>query len=373
MSDDDDAWSVCSEEASVVDFSVDGEADTTTEVTDQDFEDALDLLFERRGSTREEGLRKVFKVLCLTYSFELASESLVTLQEAIKKCLRGGSSEQKLAYKVAQCLSITLGSDQNHLYKELRKSALVHIKTHRNSAIRALAIQSLALTCFVSSSDDEDTVSLLTVLTDVLKSHTSVDATVMHATLCAWSLLSTTCSGSHVHDVLFPEFMPLCVDLLSFKSLHVKVSTGEALAVLLERLQEYDEEFDMYDYEHLADMDEVLNLLNELSVSNSRKRRKDERAKLRNMFKKIYNSILSKEAPTEQITVADTQIVFDSWQELVQVHFLRACLGSGFLVHFKFNPLLQEIFDVQIELDQVVEKLTSQEKVLQQALTTSYW
>ena len=74
MSDDDDAWSVCSEEASVVDFSVDGEADTTTEVTDQDFEDALDLLFERRGSTREEGLRKVFKVLCLTYSFELASE-----------------------------------------------------------------------------------------------------------------------------------------------------------------------------------------------------------------------------------------------------------------------------------------------------------
>ena len=106
----------------------------------------------------------------------------------------------------------------------------------------------------------------------------------------------------------------------------------------------------MYDYEHLADMDEVLNLLNELSVSNSRKRRKDERAKLRNMFKKIYNSILvsfssrkmkthlriqSKEAPTEQITVADTQIVFDSWQELVQVHFLRACLGSGFLVHFK--------------------------------------
>ena len=99
---------------------------------------------------------------------------------------------------------------------------------------------------------------MLTVLTDVLKSHTSVDATVMHATLCAWSLLSTTCSGSHVHDVLFPEyahlpssvffmhiarFMPLCVDLLSFKSLHVKVSTGEALAVLLERLQEYDEVF----------------------------------------------------------------------------------------------------------------------------------
>ncbi|KAF9163614.1 Interferon- developmental regulator 1 [Mortierella sp. AD010] len=156
-------------------------------------------------------------------------------------------------------------------------------------------------------------------------------------------------------------------ELLEHPSVEVRVAAGEAIALMLEILDDYqrqrddgeisdDEEVqEEYNEDDPEDIDEVtgdfryddLNglvaALGALSTDSSRHRSKKERSAGRSAFRDILKSVESGERPTESLKMKDYDIEFDGWVEIIQLHYLRERLTSGFQTHFVHNTTIHTI------------------------------
>ncbi|KAF9994688.1 Interferon- developmental regulator 1, partial [Entomortierella chlamydospora] len=165
----------------------------------------------------------------------------------------------------------------------------------------------------------------------------------------------------------FNNIIPGAKELLEHPSVEVRVAAGEAIALMLEILDNYqrqrddgefsdDEEVqEEYNEDDPEDIDEVtgdfryddLNglvaALGALSTDSSRHRSKKERSAGRSAFRDILKSVESGEQPTESLKMKDFDIEFDGWVEIVQLHYLRERLTSGFQTHFVHNTMIHTI------------------------------
>jgi len=96
---------------------------------------------------------------------------------------------------------------------------------------------------------------------------------------------------------------------------------------------------------------------------------KKDREKQRHSFKEVLHTFETGESPTEELTVSGNKFVFSNWTYIKRLQVFRNILGSGFLLHLKYNILISRPLNINIE---TVDKTTAKnEKKLEEIIVQS--
>jgi hypothetical protein len=327
-------------------------------------EDNLELLGEKRGSTREGALEFITRDMRNFYRRSFVEKNKVTLIEACKKGMKKGTpKEYELSAVGASLLCFTLGTeDAEEIFEELSPILKETITTTSNADVRCAAIEAIAYIAFVAPLDEAATIGILDILAAVFDSTSSKPNEAAHA-MKSWALLVTTVTTKYVHSILLPKNLSTFVTYLQNDDVGVRMSAGECIALLFECARSEEEEnFDIYEIGQYSsvDIDELLDTLYELSQDKTKQRAKKDKLAQRAPFKDITNAVETGEAPKEVLSFKFQNFTFDSWTQIIQLNAIRELFGTGLHVHFASNELLQDIFD--IELDQEATKTTYSQK-----------
>jgi len=325
------------------------------------FEDNVELLSEKRGSTREDAYVVINRYLRMNFSSEELEKRKITLLEAIKRGMKKGSvKEQQLSANTLALLSVTLGMESEEIFKELFPlfEELIAKPPHIESLPDI--INSFAMLSFVGCTDEAITLKTLELLSSTFINQES--GPVREAALDAWGFLLTTIPKTYIFDHILPENITPIVDLLRHADVEVRLAASQCVALLFEAARATEENFDLHSFgnDYDIDVDDMLDVL--YGLADSKVRAKKDKAKQRLPFKDIKNYIESGEVPVERLTFKHHRFDFDNWSQLIQLSAFRDVLGEGLQTHFESNELLQEIFGVIIDKNAKKTHLSAIEK-----------
>ena len=351
-----------------------------------------ELPFEKRSARREGSLRKVFRALSQYATGEAGRVAVASRQDEIRKAcfhgLRAGTAaEQYAACRVLEVTSVILGADQDEFYESIDKTLRRIIMTTKTRAtpVRIAALRALSMANLIGASDQETAESLLDLCEEIAAEtfrDETVPTTLRAAGLDCWSLLATTIPDFYLagkDDVTMGRglaILGLLKNCLETKCLELRSAAGECTALIHESrlnlgIDDDDGDngserrfrrgsWDGSEWEVL--MDEVKQLIAELSVESghhlSKKAKKEQRA----TFREFMNTIVDDELPSEEVNFRGGTIQLNSWREIVQINFVRHCLQGGFQVQLLTNETLQEIFGADGQMLSSLITMTQLEK-----------
>jgi len=317
------------------------------ELPDEDFDNNLNSLQEKRGSTREKALNGLINQMRFYYSLSYIEESKLTLMESLKRCLRKGPSPEKiLATMVLSLTSITLGADSESLYKDFRPIIEETLRAASEDSVICSLLDSLAILCFVSNSDESDTIFLMERL--FKEKFSDPSPLVRKVAIRGWTFLATSVTKNFVNENCTREMIPLMVSFLRDENVDVRLAAGECIALLFELARFEEETFDIQNYAGEIDIDEMNELLHQLSTEKARKKDKE---KQKSNFREFTSSIQAGESPNETLNFKHQKFTFSTWSSIRQLDVLRECLGGGLQTHFEKNDLFQQIFSISVKKD----------------------
>ncbi|CAM9153053.1 unnamed protein product, partial [Sphacelaria rigidula] len=204
-----------------------------------DFKDAVELLTEKRASTRQSGLKTVMKFML--HSPDLGP--VLAMQETILQALigvlrrKGTEVEGVHALRALSVLCVCIGPEEEDTFKALRRPLRTIITRSKHLGVRVGAVHTLALACFICSSDDDNTSETLDLLAEVFgrtSDGLDVPDELVAAALSGWGLLATTVSRAWVATRMTIQHLKLFRDLLGSNDMDVRIEAGENLALLYE-------------------------------------------------------------------------------------------------------------------------------------------
>ncbi|KAK9843944.1 hypothetical protein WJX84_006704 [Apatococcus fuscideae] len=268
------------------------------------WEDCIELLFEKRSSTREQALDTLNRLFMSGFMYDEADAKQSTLTGLfIGSIKRGGSSECALACKALGFMTLTLGPcEQTEGYWCEARTALQGVlESSKDFGAKAAALQSLALLCFIAAEEPSDTEELLSLMQ---KHWTSGRGPVVQAAaLRAWSLLLTTAPSGLLDSDFIEASLGKLAKCLHSGSVDVRAAGGEAAALLyhcsglaaLDSDPAADGENGMSSQSAAQQlgMADIVDRMKDLAKNTgdaSRRSRKD-RAALRSTFKDLINVV----------------------------------------------------------------------------------
>jgi hypothetical protein len=372
-------YSYQSDNAAMADAS-DETTDNVVEKYEEKLMAAIENASEKSQQTRTQALQvmnEIFSHHCMT---DFVDDRRVTVMDIIEKSLkRGKGQEQALAAKMAALLLIQLQGDEEvvkTLAPLLQHTAL---DKSASSDARAKACQSLALLHFLGGDDIGDLITLAHTFEGIfagsyLKGDGTASADVgapnaaLHASaLGAWALLLTLIPGGDVISLVAQrailESFKSLMGLLQSQHLEVRMSSGEAIALLLERGRRHDEEFLE---EYIDDLVETTKLL---ATDSQKFRAKRDRKQQRATFRDVLHYVEEEISPEIAIQVGNgitkEQLVLDTWSSIHQYNSICNALGSGMNIHLLENDFLRDVFEMGIKVDATqasANKLSKNEK-----------
>lgn len=357
--------------------------DETAENVVEKFEEklmqAIENASEKSQQTRTQSLQVMNEIFMHHSMFDFIDERRATIMDIIEKSLkRGKGQEQALAAKMAALLLIQLQGDEEvvkTLAPFLQHTALD--KT-ANADARAKSCLSLALLHFLGGDDIGDLITLCHhfegifagsyLKGDNTPSLATADAASLHAAaLGAWALLLTLIPSGDVVSLIetkqiLASFKSL-MGLLQSQHLDVRMSSGEAIALLLESGRGHDEEFLE---EYISDLVDTTKLLATDSQKFRAKRdRKQQRATFRDVLHYVEEEISPEIAIQVGSGVTKEQLILDTWAVHHQYNSICCALGSGMNIHLLENDFLRDVFQMGIKVDATqatLKKLSKNEK-----------
>lgn len=340
---------------------------------------AIENASEKSQQTRTQSLQIMNEIFMHHYMYDFIEERRVTIMDIIEKSLkRGKGQEQALAAKMAALLLIQLQGDEE-VVKTLAP-LLQHTALDKSASTdaRAKSCLSLALLHFLGGDDVGDLIILCQLFEGIYSgsylkgdntpSTANSDAGILHAAaLGAWGLLLTLIPSGDVVSLvqtkqILGSFKSL-MGLLQSQHLDVRMTAGEAIALLLESGRGHDEEFLE---EHISDLVESTKLLATDSQKFRAKRdRKQQRATFRDVLHYVEDDVTPEIAIQVGNGVTKEQLILDSWAINHQYNSICNALGSGMNIHLLENEFLREIFEMGIRLDAkqvTLKKLSKNEK-----------
>jgi len=227
---------------------------------------------------------------------------------------------------------------------------IVNDKT-ANPAARAAVATSLAGLCFLGGGEMAEVVNTMAVLEGIFSaSYTKAewtnlpsfppDITALHSScLSAWSLLLTLQSSGEVNRLANSTISKLEGLLLS-SDVDLRITAGEAIALLLEFSYDYDEEFEP---EGLATLIESLK---QLATDSNKSRSKKDRKEQRSSFRDILRGVEEGDPPNEKVKFGQEVLFLDCWYKKVQYDWFCKVIGSGMNLHLNSNYMLREVFEL---------------------------
>lgn len=343
--------------AQLTDGSEDQEVDETT--AQDNFEDKLKSCIEgtsqKSAKGRVESLVALRAALSKQYIYDFVSERKMTLGDSIERCLKKGKGdEQSAAAMCSILLLMQLGTGDDgeealrSLYPVLK---VIMLDNSAPYAARAACAEALGLCTFIAVEEIELIVDTMNALESVFRSlyckgDGSVPAHVpaavcMHtSTLSAWTLLLSTVPTSVLQLFLENQLKKLS-DLLLNADVDIRISAGEAIALLYELAKADDEDFEGDGF------DDLCMELKKLSTECNKYRAKKDRRQQRSSFRDILNSVESGEFTKQRIRVNEREsIIIGSWAARVQYDAFCHALGTGMSIHLQENDLLRDVFSL---------------------------
>lgn len=330
---------------------------------------------EKRTAKRESLLKRLFKALT-QFAAGPTGQGIVEqhLDEVVSAAsgtgLRAGAaspSEQYAACRVLEATAVVLGGDHDDYCQEIDKPLKrVVMMAGRATAVRAAALRALSMCNFMCSGDDVTTESLLDLCEAVAAPeyrNETVPPFLRATALDCWALLATTIEDVYIADQ--SDFhigrgigiLSLLKDCLETTNVELRSAAGECMAMIHEarlNLGLHDQaenvtarryrrgSWDGSEWEVL--MDEVKQLISELSVESGHHMSKRAKKEQRATFREFMSTIVDDEAPCEVVSFRGGSLELKTWKEIIQLNFIRHCLQGGFQIQLVTNETLHTIF-----------------------------
>ncbi|KAK9946404.1 hypothetical protein M0R45_011871 [Rubus argutus] len=330
---------------------------------------ALDALFEKRGSTREKALASILEAFNSNLQHEFVETKFATLLHQCLSCIKKGSSREIcLASHVIGLLALTVGcgDNANEILDESLPVISQAFKSGSESTKTIALLECLAIITFVGGSDPEQTEKSMQVMWQVvhpkLKSNVVAvkpSAAVITTMVFAWSFLLTTVDGWKLNPKDWQESISYLSSLLDKDDRSVRIAAGEALALIFEvgSLEKFsvgtkcsgdvstEEGNKPREYVHIQGLKaKIINQARDLSAEAGGKNSvKKDLTNQRNMFRDILEYFEDGYSPEISIKIGGDSLQTSTWSQLIQLNFLKHFLGGGFIKHMQENELLQEV------------------------------
>lgn len=378
-----DACSVTSSQSdnrSMLDDVNDNEVDefTQQEAFEEKLKEAIDGLTQRSAKGRTVCFSGIEKIFALKYVPDFVEDRKMTITDSIERGLKKGrGEEQSTAARLSTLLCVQLGAFESAetVCRDL-KSTLIFIinDTSASTQARSECCWALSMNHFLSSNDAADTFEIVQLLSGIfagsyLKGNGAVpiistEMAALHAAaISAWTLLLTVMSPADVYNFVASNrsnsYMPSLNrlrELLDSPHLDVRLSAGEALAVIFELGRGF-----CCDYEQNWSLD-LIEVLKELATDSNKYRAKKDRKQQRANFRDILRYIEEDTVSEMHVKFGQEVLYLEGWCARTQYNACCRLLGPGINIHLAENQLLREIFHLgnkvlPVKLNQKTTKL----------------
>lgn len=320
---------------------------------------AIDGLTEKSAQVRTNSFEHIRSAFVQKYVPHLILDKYLGIVDAIRLSLRKGKQlEQIRAANVASLLCIQLAEEQ-HSSEEVAQhlkpvlSTIINDKSVSPLA-RAQCCSALGLITFLADEMDDLNELMQQFQTLFSGSYLKGDGTVhqisadeasLHAAaLNTWTLLLTFVSSEHICSAVenenyknIPSFSHF-MELLESPHLEVRLSAGEALALIFELGRESDDQF--------ADdvIDDIVEILKTLAKDSNKHRAKRDKKVQRATFRDILNYIENDNISSLQIRFGKEVLILDTWTRKKQYYGLCTILGPSINMYLAENEFVRQIF-----------------------------
>lgn len=379
--------SVQSDNRSVTDETNDNEVEVITqqEAFEEKLKEAIDGLTQKSAKGRTVCFNGIEKIFAIKYVPDFVEDRKMTITDSIERGLKKGrSEEQSTAARLSTLLCVQLGAFESAeaVCRDL-KSTLSFIvnNTCASAQTRSECCWALSMNQFLSGNDAADTIEIVQALSSIFSgsylkgngaiANVSSELAGLHAAaISSWTLLLTVMNPIEIYTLLASErsnsYMPSLnrlKELLQSPHLDVRLSAGEAFAVIFELGREFS-----CDYEHQWSLD-LIEILKELATDSNKYRAKKDRKQQRANFRDILHYIEEDVVPEMHVRFGKEVLYLEGWCARTQYNACCRLLGPGINIHLAENQLLREIFHLgnKVAPVQTAQKTSKLERMLMNA------
>lgn len=313
--------------------------------------DSLELLLEKRGVSRLQGLESLHEAFSLHYqaSVDFIAKQPETLGAALVSALKKGDG----AVRAIQCLSLVAIFLGDEGARGLAEASPVLAELARDPAkpsdVRVAVLEGAAVMCFMCPEEDE-VACWLDIFQDVIAAgRKDSDAELTAEALDSFRLVMSGMSVAS--SAAYSRHMASWLLLLAHPSLEVRSSAGALLALIFERLQTRG-----LSEEQVVMLEDTAGAMTDQIKDSSHRKTKSSKKKQRAFFREVLGTLRG-EVAEDSVQVGKNKVTVSGWAKVSQLGSLRQLLGSGLLGHLTANPVLIQLFAV----DKAQARLPSKE------------
>lgn len=320
----------------------------------------LDSMYEKRGSTRESGLKGLINALTSNVQLDFAENNYETLLDLFVKSMKRGFPEVSLAANALGLLAVTVGAGViAHKVLEDCISQFSRVsKLGSDANNHVMVLQALAIITFVGGNDFEETEKSMELLWNQVLGTSKPEPAVTEAAISAWTFLLTTLPSKRISAQFSEKYLRVLSSLLDMDSRAVRISAGEAIAFIFETINSRDQNGDDHLNSNCLDEENSNSLVYKLQMrvceqmkalsieAGGKGSSKKDLINQRSSFRDFLASIEDGEEPETTLKLQNGYILnISTWTRTIQMNFIRSFLGGGFQKHMQANSLLHEVFD----------------------------
>jgi len=316
------------------------------EIFESKLKEALELATQKSAGGRVKALESICSAFQKRYCPDFIENQQMTTCDLVERSLKKGkANEAEAGAKLGSLLSLQL-EDCEEVFKQL-KPLLVQILLDKtaSAASRAAVAQTLATTCFLGGGDIAEVVAIMASLETLIspaftRPDQPAEISALQATaVSGWSLLLSLLSPGDAHRLANSNITKFS-GLLRSSDVDLRITGGEAIALILEFAYQFDEEF-------LPDgLDSLIESLKQLATDSTKSRSKKDRKEQRSSFRDILRTVEDAEPPNEKVKFGQEVLYLDSWDRKLQYEWFAKVLGSGMNLHLTNNFVLREVFEL---------------------------
>lgn len=313
--------------------------------------EAIDLATQKSAAGRVKALEAICNGFLKRYSPDFVDNQKMTICDLVDKSLKKGKGgEVEAGAKLSILLALQL-HDSEEVYKELR-GLMVQIVTDESAppAARAAVATSLGGLCFLGGGEMTEVVNTMAVFEGIFSASFSKpewslpafppEIQALHfSCLSAWCLLLTLQSSSEVYTMANSTTSKL-EGLLMSNDVDLRISAGEAIALVLEFAYDHDEEFEP------EGLDSLISIIKQLATDSNKSRSKKDRKEQRLNFRDILKGVEDGDPPAEKVKFGQEVLMLDYWYKKIQYDWFCKVLGFGTNHHLSTNYMLREVFEL---------------------------
>lgn len=378
IADNDSVISGASDNISVTQEGISDEVDEVAiqEAFEEKVKDVIEGLTSKSSKGRIDSAKSLKSALTKKYMYEFLVDRRITISDSLEKCIKkGGGEEQAVALECFCLLCIHLGAtdDSEELFRHLKPLMITILNDHSYSVkARCACAEALGFLTFLTCDDHEEALEMLKIFENIFKAsylkgdgsvpnHTMDISNLHNSALTSWCLLLSVSPPSTFFDFIDRHLCKL-PELLDSKDVDLRITAGEAIALLYDLARAVDEHFEGDDIYGL------INKLKELATDSNKYRAKKDRKQQRSSFRDILRGIEEGDFSSIKVQVNNFErICINSWARKRQYDFLCSYLSTGMNIHLQENDFVRDVFNLGPPIpiaEMTIPKVTKAEKHL---------